>query len=184
MSIITTAYGVVESAAMVLGWMVLLMIGCGVLLAVVRPFISFLLWSRASDEGKQFGANAKQEHGFDSGMAAMIHDSMLDVMANQFDEPRLKPRPRPLCTLDWSIDEPRLEEIERIRSALSEDGYVVHPFPKAPRLETDDWDWSQKHAAVWKQEPDWYLVDMERVIRGEQRVEDGKPVDPKLPEVW
>lgn len=141
-----------NDVALIIGYTFLLGIGCIVALVVGRPVISFLAWKDRSDEAKQIGAQMQKEHGYDSGLSALIAEDMLKALEDAGPEPHLEYEPSPVATLDWSVDDPSSTDINTIKSAISDAGYCVHPFPNERQGE-----WSTSHVGVWKSEPRWYV---------------------------
>lgn len=142
-----------NTIALALGYLFLFALSAAVTAAVGKPILSYALWRDSSDEAKQIGAQMKEEHGYDSGLSAMLAGQMLDAI-DDLPDGHIEYEPAPLVQLDWSLDSPPSTELNVIKSALADAGYYVHPFPREREGE-----WSKASAGVWEREPNWYVQD-------------------------
>jgi len=148
--------GTINTAALALGYLILLLFAVTIALVIFKPLLSYLAWRGRSDEAKQMGAAMQKKHGYDSGASALIADMVLEEMDNLGIDAHLDYNPQPVAQIDWSIDKPNSTDLNVLKSALTDAGYHVHPFPRER-----DGEWSQENAGVWKKEPKWYIQDGE-----------------------
>lgn len=160
--------GFINGMAQVIGYVVMSIVG----LLFVLKLYSYRLWSQSSEEAKQVGAMMQKESGWDSGITAMLTDEIFDSIDDMLPDSHLDYEPRPVGTIDWSIDKPPESERRQQIEALEEAGYYVRPFPRE-----DEGEWSTGNAGIWAEPPTWYLHEDPADDKEQRRVE----VSPDFP---
>lgn len=173
---ITQTLDALTTVAQAIGFVVLGIIG----LLVAVTVISSKGYQNASDEAKQAGAEMQKKHGYDSGLSAMVVDGLLDEMEEIGDDINIEYEPAPDASFDWSTNRNMTaQDVREAMAGIQKTGLYVHPFPRSPDdMGADEWFWSDGHAGVWFNKPEFYVkTDGER-REVEPDLSDWQPAEP------
>jgi len=112
-------------------------------------------------------------------VAEVMFQDMLDSVRELQEGETIRAEPKPVAHFDWSVDGASQEDIEHILYVLREAGYYTHPLPDIKEWR-DEARWSRERAGVWRNEPDWHIVEFDD--DGSKELKE--QVELPLPEQW
>lgn len=134
----------INNVALAIGYAILWLIGIVVVVTIIG------LWKGRLNGTIQIDTQIQTE----GGEAAWFADMVIEGVEEVSSDARLRHEPPPVAHLDWSLNDPQSTDLNRIKDALSDAGFTIHPLPQEREQA-----WSDEHAGVWAQEPTWYVED-------------------------